>query len=87
MPGCFSINRTVPGTLTGKVVRELRKLIADGALRPGDRLPSRDALAREFGVSEFVVRRAFAELAADRLIVGRPRVGHVVLDVGMIRRE
>ena len=83
----FSIDRAVPGTLTGKVVRELRRRIADGTLHPGDRLPSRDVLARELGVSEFVVRRAFVELAADRLIVGRPRVGHVVLDACASRRE
>ena len=83
----FSIDRTASGTLVGKVVDELRRRIADGTLRPGDKLPSRDALAKKLGVSEFVVRRAFAELAADRLIAGRPRVGHVVLDVGALRRE
>ena len=83
----FSIDRAGPGTLTEKVVRELRRRIADGALRPGDRLPSRDVLAKELGVSEFVVRRAFVELAADRLIAGRPRIGHVVLDAGAVRRE
>lgn len=83
----FSIDRAASGTLVGKVVDELRKRIADGTLRPGDKLPSRDALAKKLGVSEFVVRRAFVELAADRLIAGRPRVGHVVLDAGAIRRE
>ena len=83
----FSIDRATPGTLAGKVVGELRRRIADGTLRPGDRLPSRDVLADELGVSEFVVRRAFAELAADRLIAGRPRVGHVVLDAEAVRRE
>ena len=81
------IDRTEPGTLTGKVVRELSRRIADGVLRAGDRLPSRDVLAKELGVSEFVVRRALQELAADRVIVGRPRVGHVVLDAGAVRRE
>ncbi|MBR2838307.1 MAG: GntR family transcriptional regulator [Kiritimatiellae bacterium] len=54
--------------MTGKVVRELHRRIADGVLRPGDRLPSRGALSEKLGVSEFVVRRAFAEFAADRLI-------------------
>ena len=83
----FCIDRAVPGTLTGKVERELRDRIADGSLRPGDRLPSRDALAKALGVSEFVVRRAFAELVADRLIAGRPRIGHVVLDGGTVCRE
>jgi DNA-binding FadR family transcriptional regulator len=58
----FSIDRTASGTLVGKVVDELRRRIADGTLRPGDKLPSRDALAKKLGVSEFVVRRAFAEL-------------------------
>ena len=83
----FSIDRSTPGTLVGKVVEELRRRMADGTLRPGDRLPSRDVLAARLGVSEFVVRRAFAELAADRLIAGRPRVGHVVLDACAVRRE
>lgn len=83
----FCIDRAVPGTLTGKVERELRDRIADGSLRPGDRLPSRDALAKALGVSEFVVRRAFAELVADKLIAGRPRIGHVVLDGGTVSRE
>ena len=83
----FSIDKATSGSLTGKVVRVLRKRIADGVLRPGDRLPSRSALARELGVSEFVVRRAFVELAADRLVVGRPRVGHVVLGADEVRRE
>ena len=83
----IGIDRTQPGTLTGKVVRELRGRIADGILRAGDRLPSREALSKELGVSEFVVRRAFAELAADRVIAGRPRIGHVVLDAGAVRRE
>ena len=83
----FTIDRTTPGTLVGKVAAELRGRIADGTLRPGDSLPSRDVLANELGVSEFVVRRAFAELAAERLIVGRPRVGHIVLDAVSVRRE
>ncbi len=81
------IDRTEPGTLTGKVVRELNDRIAGGILRAGDRLPSRSALAKELGVSEFVVRRAFAELVADRVIVGRRRIGHVVLDASAARRE
>ena len=83
----YNIDRAEPGTLTGKVVHALRKQIADGALLPGDRLPSRDMLAKELGVSEFVVRRALVELVADKLIVGRPRIGHVVLDAGAVRRE
>ena len=74
----LSIDWTMPGTLTEKVVRELRRRIADGILRPGDRLPSRDALARELGVSEFVVRAALKRLVADRFLSVRPGRGHAV---------
>ena len=87
MKHLFSIDRTIPGTLTEKVAWGLRRHIADGTLRPGDRLPSRDVLAKEFGVSEFVVRRALSELVADKLIAGRPRIGHIVLDTGVLCRE
>ncbi len=30
----FRVDRALPGTLTGQVVRELRRRIADGSLRP-----------------------------------------------------
>lgn len=77
----------MPGTLMEQVARVLRQRIVDGVLRPGDRLPPRDMLAKELGVSEFVVRRALIELVADKLIIGRPRVGHVVLAAGAVQRE
>ena len=54
----YNIDRAESGTLAGKVVHALRKQIAEGALRPGDRLPSRDKLARVFGVSEFVLHHS-----------------------------
>lgn len=51
-------------------------------------MPSRDVLARVLGVSEFVVRAACSELAADGLICGKPRRGYAVLkdDVRVERR-
>ena len=90
MMSMFSIDageRSSGRTLTSIVVGRIRKLISSGALRTGERLPSREVLASKFGVSEFVVRRALAELSADRLIAGRPRIGHVVLRRGAMPKE
>jgi DNA-binding FadR family transcriptional regulator len=47
---------------------QLRDLIVSGRLRPGGRLPSESALARELGVSRATVREALRLLAAQGLI-------------------
>lgn len=52
----------------------LREQIADGELRPGDRIPSEAALGTQFGVSRDTVRQALDALGRDDLIdrhVGR----------------
>lgn len=46
--------------------------------RPGDRLPTEDALIDEFGVSRITVRRAIANLAARGLVVTRRGQGSFV---------
>lgn len=60
-----------PLTLRGASVQiadQLRAAIADGELRPGDRLPPETQLAQEFGVSRGTVREAMRLLAAGNLI-------------------
>jgi DNA-binding transcriptional MocR family regulator len=52
----------------------LRRLIAQGTLRPGDRLPSTRQLAAQVGVNRITIEAAFSKLEADGLInshVGR----------------
>lgn len=46
----------------------LRDRIADGELRPADRLPSEDALGERFGISRGTVRQALDALERDGLI-------------------
>jgi GntR family transcriptional regulator len=46
----------------------LRKLIADGAYRPGDQLPSEAQLCRQYGISPMTVRRSI-NLLADQGVV------------------
>ena len=67
-----------PKTLTGQIEDGIRGLIAGGAYAPGDSLPARDVIAKSLGVSECVVRAALRRLAADGIVVSRPRIGCVV---------
>ena len=75
----FAVDLAGRESLTDQVASGLRKLIAAGYYRVGDRLPSRRPLAKHLGVSEFVVRAAFAELAADHLVGGHAGGGFRVL--------
>jgi len=51
-----------------------------GRLRPGDVLPSEQALCSHFGVSRITVRKAMDELVERRLIVRRRGLGSFVSD-------
>jgi 2-aminoadipate transaminase len=49
---------------------QLRALVHDGELRPGDRIPATRELAVQLGVHRTTVANAYAELEADGLIRG-----------------
>ncbi len=66
--------------LTHRVIAELRERIAHGELKPGDKLPTEQALIRHFGVSRTVIREAIAGLRADGLVLPRQGVGVFVLE-------
>ena len=51
-----------------QVSEHVRRLIFDGELHPGDRIPQ-DAIAAELGVSRIPVREALIEMARDGLVV------------------
>ncbi|TLQ38948.1 GntR family transcriptional regulator [Streptomyces marianii] len=61
-----------------RVAAALRGRIADGTLTPGDRLPSRGELGREFGVGENVIRRAQELLIDEGALEGRAGSGTYV---------
>ncbi len=59
-----------------QVAAALKREILQGALKPGDRLPSEERLAELFGVSRPTVRAALQELsAAGTVVVRRGRGG------------
>jgi GntR family transcriptional repressor for pyruvate dehydrogenase complex len=65
-------------TLANRVTRQIERLIVEGQLQPGDRLPPERTLARQFGVSRTVIREAVRALVAKSLLEVRPGSGTVV---------
>jgi DNA-binding GntR family transcriptional regulator len=61
-------------SVADRVAAELRLQLAEGILLPGARL-TESTIAEELGVSRNTVREAFAELAAERLVVRHPNRG------------
>jgi GntR family transcriptional regulator, transcriptional repressor for pyruvate dehydrogenase complex len=58
---------------------DLERLILDGSLKTGDRLPSERELCEMLGVSRVSVRQALHELEARHMIDRRPGRGTVVI--------
>jgi DNA-binding GntR family transcriptional regulator len=74
-----SANRIRRVPTSDQVSEHVRRLIFDGQLRPGDRIPQ-DAIAAELGVSRIPVREALIEMARDGLVVNEPHIGAFVGD-------
>ena len=62
-------------SLPQEIVASLTSALLAGELRPGDRLPSEQALATEFGVARTVVREAISQLKYDGIVQSRVGVG------------
>ena len=62
-------------SLPQEIVASLTGALFAGELRPGDRLPSEQALATEFGVARTVVREAISQLKYDGVVQSRVGVG------------
>lgn len=58
-----------------QIVDQISRMIREGALRPGDRLPPERQLAEAFGVSRAAVREALSALSMSGLLEVRPGEG------------
>ncbi len=63
------------------VAQQIQRLIVDGALKPGDKLPPERELAERLGVSRGSVRDAIRTLELVGLVVPRQGEGTVVADL------
>lgn len=64
--GMFS--RVIAGRASELIVDQIRLLIRDGQLKPGDRLPAERDLGEKFGVSRVTVREALRGLEANGMV-------------------
>ncbi|OGO12251.1 MAG: hypothetical protein A2Y93_18195 [Chloroflexi bacterium RBG_13_68_17] len=62
-------------TLSMAIAESIRRLIASGGLKPGDRLPPVRDQARRWGCTPGTVSRAYATLTREGLVVGRRGAG------------
>ena len=63
------------------VAQQIQRLIADGALKPGDMLPPERELAERFGVSRTSLRDAIRSLELAGLVISKQGEGTLVADV------
>jgi DNA-binding transcriptional regulator YhcF (GntR family) len=63
-----------------EIVADIKRRIAEGRLRPGDRVPSTRQLARDRGVALATAAKALALLAQEGVVVAEPRVGTIVAE-------
>lgn len=66
------------GSLTARIAAALARRIANGALGPGEKLPSVRRLAGRLGVSPFTIVAAYDRLVADGHLVARAKSGFFV---------
>ena len=76
----IGIDHNSHASLSGKIHSELRKLILNGELKAGERLPSEPDLAHELGVSRNSLREAIGLLQREGLLLKKHGIGTFVTD-------
>lgn len=74
----YMLDAAADAPLYEQLYRLLRQDIAAGALRGGERLPSKRRLAEHLEVSRVTVETAYSQLLAEGYIVSEPRRGYFV---------
>lgn len=62
-----------------QLIDQVKLLVASGALRPGDALPSTRALSAQLGVNPMTVSKAYGLLEREGLVERRPGLPLIVL--------
>lgn len=65
------------------IIKQIRTLISDGVLKPGDQLPSERALAQRFNVGRGYIREAIRKLEFYGILRTLPQRGTVVASLGV----
>jgi GntR family transcriptional regulator/MocR family aminotransferase len=68
-----SVDKSLPTPLPDQLTQELRRLISEGTLRPGDAVPSSRRLSKHLGISRGSVETAYAQLVVEGFLVTAER--------------
>ncbi len=77
-PACAGEGDDVAAPLIEAAIEDIRRLIASGALRPGDRLPPEADLSAQLGISRGTTREAVRALVSARVLDVRRGAGTYV---------
>ncbi len=83
----MSSSRISQTTVVAQVMARLKELIASGKYRPGDRLPSEQELATEFGVGRSSIREAIKAFQHLGVLTSRAAKGTFVCERSSISTE
>ncbi len=64
-----------PSPLHSRVRNHILKMIEDGELSPGDKIPSEDSLTQLFNTSRTTIRNALLSLEQDGVVIRRQGIG------------
>ena len=78
-----------PDPLYKQVMDQIKDAIADGVLRPQEKLPSIREISKELNISEITIKRAYTDLEAEGFIYTRAGMGSFIvnIDKGRLRKE
>jgi GntR family transcriptional regulator len=78
-----------PDPLYKQVMDQIKDAIADGVLKPQEKLPSIREMSKELNISEITIKRAYTDLEAEGFIYTRAGMGSFIvnIDKGRLRTE
>ena len=72
-----------PEPMYKQVTDQIKGAIADGTLKPEDKLPSIREMSKELKISIITIKRAYADLESDGFIFTRTGMGSFVANINM----
>ena len=83
----MKIEKVTKNTVVRQVMDQLKTLIANGDLKPGDKIPTEAALSEQFGTGRSTVREAIKIFEFLGIIESHTRTGTYVCDYSNISTE
>ncbi|MFV1450459.1 FadR/GntR family transcriptional regulator [Maribacter sp. HS] len=78
------LTRNENNEIQNEIIIQLRDLMNNKNLEPGDKLPSERTLSEKFGVSRSSVREAIQKLEFYGILVSKPQSGTFVAEIGQV---